>query len=224
MSATAGIQSLHDELVEVILSYIDSFFDLRSLALTSHSFASVIFPRHSEYRVISLSTWQQPEIWYHLSNRPDLARNVRILQIGPPGTYESSERTYRVPVTLVNAPAGNLTNVGAEQTFGPALRQMQYLQQFEWREPWLALTSAHIADVFSSLSCCVALTHLTLCDRRLESGALTLEVDDCPVCTQASLSQNFHANITPFSSGVYQTFCPFTSPGPCGLSDNMHPG
>jgi hypothetical protein len=70
---------LPPETVDEIAGLISHPRDLLPLALTCKSLKELIIRRHLEYRVIRAPLWSA--VWEHLALRPDLARNVRSVQI-----------------------------------------------------------------------------------------------------------------------------------------------
>jgi hypothetical protein len=131
--------SLTAELLDAICSNIDERNDLISLAASSQLFSTLVLPRHTEYRVLRISTKHPEHLWAHLAKRADLARNVRVLYI-----IEDFKRfpfTERYPTTLVEnenevvAPEGGGEDEKARNII-QAIRNMESLQKFVWIAPW----------------------------------------------------------------------------------------
>jgi len=68
------------EVLEAILSHVDSRKDLLSVGLVCKRLRDVIFPRHFDYRVIRCKL-SSVSLWSHLIIHKSLARNVRKLEI-----------------------------------------------------------------------------------------------------------------------------------------------
>ncbi|KAF9063952.1 hypothetical protein BDP27DRAFT_1231222 [Rhodocollybia butyracea] len=64
------------EILDTILSDLDTYSDLISLALVSKNIYHQVIPRHSEYRVLRIRH-RFPGLWAHLAKRADLSRNLR---------------------------------------------------------------------------------------------------------------------------------------------------
>lgn len=68
------------EILDKIMSYLDSRRDLLNVALCCKQLHDVVFPRHFEYRVIRCKV-SSISVWNHLITNHGLARNVRKLEI-----------------------------------------------------------------------------------------------------------------------------------------------
>lgn len=68
------------ELLDAIVSHVDSKQDLLSLALSCKRLHAIVFPRHFEYRVIRGKV-SSLRLWNHLIVNRSLARNVRVLEV-----------------------------------------------------------------------------------------------------------------------------------------------
>jgi len=68
------------EILDEVVSHIDSKRDLLSLGLTCKRLADVVFPRHFSYRTIRAKL-SNLALWHHLSVHRTLARNVRQLEV-----------------------------------------------------------------------------------------------------------------------------------------------
>lgn len=68
------------EILDKIMSYLDSRQDLLNVALSCKHMHDVVFPRHFEYRVIRCKV-SSLSVWNHLITNHGLARNVRKLEI-----------------------------------------------------------------------------------------------------------------------------------------------
>ncbi|TFK71114.1 hypothetical protein BDN72DRAFT_730040, partial [Pluteus cervinus] len=67
---------LASEILDEIFSHIEHHRDLVNLACVCRTFALVLVPRHTEYRVIKIQS-AAPFVWAHLARRRDLTRNIR---------------------------------------------------------------------------------------------------------------------------------------------------
>ncbi|KAI0064265.1 hypothetical protein BV25DRAFT_1990033 [Artomyces pyxidatus] len=79
----AGLKSLSNlpyDILEHILSQVDSRKDVLSFALTSTLLCDIAIPNHYAYRHVDVAI-QDLSIWTHLAERPDRASNVRKLFI-----------------------------------------------------------------------------------------------------------------------------------------------
>lgn len=68
------------EILDTIMSYLDTRRDLLNVALCCKQLYDVVFPRHFEYRVIRCKV-SSISVWNHLVTNQSLARNVRRLEI-----------------------------------------------------------------------------------------------------------------------------------------------
>lgn len=68
------------EILDAIVSHVDSKRDLLSLGLSCHRMYDIVFPRHFDYRVIRCKV-SSISVWNHLMIHRGLAKNVRRLEI-----------------------------------------------------------------------------------------------------------------------------------------------
>ncbi|EGN92567.1 hypothetical protein SERLA73DRAFT_146987, partial [Serpula lacrymans var. lacrymans S7.3] len=131
LSRTARKQwHLPVEIIDLITSSVDRRQDLISFALSCHAHKQVAIPRYSEYRIIR-SPLQSP-IWAHLAARPDLGRNIQVLDILC-DHISSACRPHRVPTTWVDPSHASLTSAtDVTDAFVNALRSMESLHTFSW--------------------------------------------------------------------------------------------
>ncbi|TFK64257.1 hypothetical protein BDN72DRAFT_825708 [Pluteus cervinus] len=136
---------LSTELYNEIFSQIDLRADLINVACACRSFASLILPLHSEYRVIR-AAGPVPWIWTHLVGRPDLARNIREIYLG----YFGGDSIERLPTSLVKEVNDNdstTDDLVAARTMAAALVEMTRLEVISWgitEEPVVSLRYQHI--------------------------------------------------------------------------------
>ncbi|TFK67034.1 hypothetical protein BDN72DRAFT_116228 [Pluteus cervinus] len=79
-----SLSDLPAEMIESIISEIPRTRDLVQLACTCSFFRDLIIPRHTEYRVLRLpdtTAGQFDYLWSHLSQRPNLTRNMRKVHV-----------------------------------------------------------------------------------------------------------------------------------------------
>ncbi|KAG6820200.1 hypothetical protein H0H93_004050 [Arthromyces matolae] len=158
------------EILDEILSDIDHVPDLLSLAFTSRTNANLVIPNHSEYRILRIRR-QKPELWAHLAQRTDLARNIREVHLCRRFDYTSTDH---FPETLVD-PSSYEDIENMPENMCIALKHMKKLSTFVWDfEPDKPNTSAttprspsafdhqHEDSVLSSLATLPRLRHLML--------------------------------------------------------------
>lgn len=152
------LSSLPVETLEDILSEIDLPVDLLQLALTCSLLVSLIIPRHLYYRVIHHTIEGGSHIWEALAKDKDLARNVRVLELGRPNAGPSRaaiqlahQRSIHPPLLAEDAMQNNMLEgvlrvpnlqtpvetlivheEASEKLFRGALRNMQRLVRFQW--------------------------------------------------------------------------------------------
>ncbi|TFK62672.1 hypothetical protein BDN72DRAFT_377966 [Pluteus cervinus] len=137
-----GFPSLPVEILDTIVALIQEHSDLLSLALTTRSLSFLVLPHHAEYRIVRLAT-RHPEVWAHLAERLDLARNIDALYLIEDPHYLPLPERY--PVTLIpgaaresgllELPNDEHERVRVLNVVG-ALRNMTSLRRFVWIQPW----------------------------------------------------------------------------------------
>lgn len=127
---------LPTELVDAVASYVDAREDLLSFALTCRAFKCIAVPRHIDYRLVRCHH-RRHTVWRHLAARPDLARNVRVVEV----VGELDPTRYgpeRVPSFLCEAKIKAAkrerrpSNAEGLALVGEALGKMVNLQKFTW--------------------------------------------------------------------------------------------
>ncbi|KAK7035746.1 F-box domain-containing protein [Favolaschia claudopus] len=179
------------DVTELILSRVDSRRDLISFAATSSECKELVVPRHSEYR--ELRVRDKPEVWAHLCQRPDLAKNVRRVTIQGPTTKSKPER---YPTTLLDSTV--LPEVDTAQTIASicqALGNMEYLRSFTWiaactpTDPYVE--SRHLyRDIFSALKTSKSLCEFKMVDT-MPSPGVSVEEENYPLWHIANLQSLF---------------------------------
>lgn len=126
------LQTIPVELVEKILSLIDSPQDLRSLSLAAR-YAYNTIKRHADYRHIQCSLIQGEAVWELLAANKSLAANVRILDIQPE-TSKAPSKAMLLPATLHTPPKWNSSHFlyRAEAKLTTALPNLINLITFRW--------------------------------------------------------------------------------------------
>ena len=163
--------SLAVELLDIICSNIDTHKDLVSLAASSRLCSSLVIPRHTEYRVLQIST-RYAELWEHLATRADLASNIRVLHLIE--DFDSFPAPVRHPTTFVDVVAfpeeEEAQHEGVRaQKIARAIRNMKSLQKFAWIQPWASgrwpWDSENYNLVWDALSASRSLRELKVIDR-----------------------------------------------------------
>lgn len=94
----ASLLQLPPEILDGILSLIDSHDHILAFALSSHGCAAFAIPRHTEYRILRIRH-SRPDLWAHLAQRVDLASSITQVHISDRYTCLQPDR---VPRTLVD--------------------------------------------------------------------------------------------------------------------------
>ncbi|KAJ7702247.1 hypothetical protein B0H17DRAFT_137957 [Mycena rosella] len=170
------------DIIDLIISAIPSHRDLVSLAAVSTTCKDLIIPRHTEYRRLRLEA-PHPEVWAHLAQRPDLARNIREVTIreGAPGLGPSEfTGPERYPIALVEAPSQSHPAATVASHICQALRNMDALRNFTWVEAWHPRGSFYNMpnyhhDVFQALKDSKSLVQLKLLDTMDIHDAVNVE-------------------------------------------------
>jgi hypothetical protein len=172
------ILELPFETLEEIIGYLDKPADLFNLASASKLLASVIIPRHLQYRIISCRL-DTHSVWKQLSDDRSLAQNVRKLEIQRDQwgyAYRQPDR-LRVPVdlepTYVPVLGRDFSEDGLEKErcleleLISALKNMSNLTHFKWdRAPPLidARSGGETEDLWAALKGCSDLRELSVVD------------------------------------------------------------
>ena len=122
------------EILDEIVSHIDSKRDLFALAISCKRMHSVIFPRHYDYRTIRCKI-SNIAVWGHLANNRALALNVRRLEI----LDERSSAPLCIPPDLLTTDTELESSDDElemhnkqERLFISALTRMNRLNEFIW--------------------------------------------------------------------------------------------
>lgn len=117
------------EVLDAVISELDSRADLLALALASSYFHSMVIPRHLHYRVVRCSITEGLHLWRAFICDKTLARNVRVLEIeshdprsiggplAPMRRFPSDFPPARLPLFMLNPREPTLLN--HEKIAGP---------------------------------------------------------------------------------------------------------
>jgi hypothetical protein len=156
------MHNLPIEIVEQIISLLNSHTDLLSLALVSRAFLSLIIPKQIEYRELCIGPKTPHVIWTHLARRADLTCNIRSV-VFQTNAYGSPR--FRHPVTLVEKDdAVGISDVDLTDVICKALQNMHRMEYFFWNNFAMRTSISTQSDVkiLTSLSHCLSLRHLEL--------------------------------------------------------------
>jgi hypothetical protein len=133
-SPATGITHQPTEILDVIVSHLDSKRDLLSLGLTCRRLHTIIFPRHFDYRVIRCKV-SSIRVWNHLIEHQSLARNVRRLVV----LDERNPEPETVPASIISTNTDFEStddelgfHVKQERLLVAAMEKMSSIQYFSW--------------------------------------------------------------------------------------------
>ena len=154
------------ELLDAIVSHVDSKQDLLSLALSCKRLHAVVFPRHFEYRVIRGKV-SSLRLWNHLIVHRSLARNVRVLEIIDERTtgqeiIPSDIMTTDTDLESTDDELG--LHVKHERYLISALGRMTTLRSFTWSCNHSPIS---MENVWPILLKCQSLNHIEINDNLL---------------------------------------------------------
>ncbi|THU88073.1 hypothetical protein K435DRAFT_762148 [Dendrothele bispora CBS 962.96] len=182
------------EILDEILSELDTHADLMAFAMCSHMCADLVLPKHAEYRVLRVRH-RRSEMWAHLARRADLARNIREVYICQ---KDDQTATDRFPTTLVPSLAKmtqgqilQLHNGGEDRrvvNICTALGHMKRLTTFTW-------------DCYESCSC------LNSSMTVLQEAMILHALSKLPWLERLSLSGNFKTYGTFMSKPLSPMVC-----------------
>ncbi|KAJ7837082.1 hypothetical protein B0H14DRAFT_2792829 [Mycena olivaceomarginata] len=180
------------EVTELILGRVESRRDLVSFAAASTACKELVIPRHTEYRTLRVG--HAPEIWAHLAQRPDLARNIRHVTIRGAPSLKIYSKPERYPVTLVDAAASAAdepdTVIG---NICEALRSMKFLRSFTWIAAWSPMGPYldfphYYSDIFQVLKESKSLVQFKMVDKMVPGTlARPAEEEEYPLWHIANL-------------------------------------
>ncbi|TFK66916.1 hypothetical protein BDN72DRAFT_843613 [Pluteus cervinus] len=135
-SSTISFFDLPIEIIEQILPEIEHHRDLINFACTSQLSSQLVIPHHTEYRILRLGTSSSAHIWTHLARRPDLACNIREIDI-----ELHAARPPREPSALIeDVDFEERTWEVREDEIARALGYMRRLKSFAWEHRSLSPT------------------------------------------------------------------------------------
>ncbi len=130
----ASLLHLPPEILDGILSLIDSHDHILAFALASHACAAFAIPRHTEYRILRIRH-SRPELWAHLAQRTDLASLITHVHISDRNTCLQPDRIPRTLVDpLITRELNNPRVLEAVriQNICKAVGNMKSLRSFVW--------------------------------------------------------------------------------------------
>ncbi|THU97149.1 hypothetical protein K435DRAFT_838748 [Dendrothele bispora CBS 962.96] len=152
------------EILDYIVSHVDSKHDLLNLALTCQRMHSVVIPRHFDYRVVRAKV-SSISVWNHLIVNRSLAKNVRQLEIldeRAPATKEIVPAGIIASDTDLESTDDELTmHVKQERYVLQALGRMTTLVYFKWSCNHSPLS---IEDMWPALLRCQTLKEVEIND------------------------------------------------------------
>ena len=121
---------LPGEIIDEIALELDLHEDLINFALASHACASIVIPRHTQYRIIRVRN-AGFQLWAHLARRADIARNIREVHMCERHNYTAPDR---VPTTLIDPQLDLPQSSEADRVRNvcEALSHMVDLRVFSW--------------------------------------------------------------------------------------------
>ncbi|TFK66917.1 hypothetical protein BDN72DRAFT_843615 [Pluteus cervinus] len=144
-SSTISFYDLPIEIIEEILPEIEHHRDLINFACTSQLSSKLVIPRHTEYRILRIGT-NSAHIWTHLARRPDLACNIREIDI----ELHVARSPRKPSVSIEDVDIEERTGEVREDEIIQALGHMRRLKSFAWEHRSLTLpgpNGRHFAPV-----------------------------------------------------------------------------
>jgi hypothetical protein len=167
----SGLVYQPTEILDSIMSFLDSKRDLLNVALCCKHLHDVVFPRHFEYRFIRCKV-SSISVWNHLLVNHSLARNVRRLEIVD---ERSSASTAIMPRGMVVPRGITKRDTDLESTddelsmhkkqeryLGLALQRMSGLKELKWSCNHSPISIEHIWPAL--LMRCTTLDTLEIAD------------------------------------------------------------
>lgn len=134
------------EILDAIVSHLDSKSDLAALGLSCRRLSGIVFPRHFDYRFIKCKV-SSISVWNHLIIHRSLAQNVRRLVI----IDERSSEAEMVPRDIVatdtdlESTDDELTaHTKQERMLVSALGRMSALQSISWSSNHSPISVDHV--------------------------------------------------------------------------------
>jgi hypothetical protein len=176
ITRVSGLVYQPTEILDAIMSHVDTKRDLLHVGLCCKQLHSIVFPRHFEYRLIRCKV-SSISVWSHLVIHKSLARNVRRLEILDERCLSSGSNGGRNdPNNGMVIPKGVLegdTDLEStddelgmhnkqERYFAAALMRMTGLREFKWACNHSPISVQHIWPVL--MARCVTLQMVEICD------------------------------------------------------------
>lgn len=159
LSSLSTLVDQPTEILDEILSHVDSRKDLLNIGLVSKRLRDVVFPRHFDYRVIRCKL-SSISVWDHLITHRSLARNVRKLEIlderSPSASFQTghshhaNHNTVLIPrisfrdTDLENTDDELRMHFKQERFLADALVHMTRLKEFKWSCNHSPISIAHV--------------------------------------------------------------------------------
>ncbi|KAF9646413.1 hypothetical protein BDM02DRAFT_3037143 [Thelephora ganbajun] len=159
---------LPTELFDHIVFHVDSKRDLLSLALTCQRMCSIVSSDHFGYRVVKTKV-SLIRVWHHLITRPDLACNIRRLEIIDENERSSESRLILPKIADTSTDAKGTDDklkfpAKLEKLFVSAVAGMHYLKSFKWS---CTTSLISIASLWPTLLKCYQLRLIDLNDNTM---------------------------------------------------------
>ncbi|KAF8877831.1 hypothetical protein CPB84DRAFT_1852537 [Gymnopilus junonius] len=154
------------EILDSVLSHLDSRKDALNLGVTCKRLWEVVSPRHLEYRVVKAKP-SNVAVWAHLVRYKDLARNVRRLEVldervvlgNTSASLTSSTALVRVPKTLLlsrdtdhDSTDDELAlHVKYQKYLCAALARTTSLKSFRWGSGKGGAGGVRLSDIWAAL-------------------------------------------------------------------------
>jgi hypothetical protein len=156
------------ELLDAIVSHVDSRHDLLALALSCKRLHSIVFPRHFDYRVVRAKA-STLRLWNHLIVNRSLARNVRVLEVLDERATEQEALPFGIMTTDTDLESTDDElglHVKQERYLVSALSKMTALRSFTWSCNHSPIS---MEQIWPMLLKCQTLNHIEINDNLLFS-------------------------------------------------------
>lgn len=142
-----GLIDQPTEILDAVLSHVDSPKDLLNIGLACKRLHDVVFPRHIDYRVIRCKV-SSISVWNHLIMHKSLARNVRKLEIiderQQNGRLLTPRGIMQRDTELESTDDELKIHSKQERYLSAALLRMTALKQFKWSCNHSPISITHI--------------------------------------------------------------------------------
>ncbi|KAJ2917923.1 hypothetical protein MD484_g2482, partial [Candolleomyces efflorescens] len=169
MPIISGLVYQPTEILDSIMSFLDSKRDLLNVALCCKHLHDVVFPRHFEYRFIRCKV-SSLSVWNHLLVNHSLARNVRRLEIVDERSSASTMPRGMIVPRGITKRDTDLESTDdelgmhkkQERYLGLALQMMSGLKELKWSCNHSPISIEHIWSALSMR--CTTLDTLEIAD------------------------------------------------------------